>query len=166
MLENLLYVKNALGQYGQPIRIYKLRTMVPDADKEQPDISFEQWSNLGKIEGDPRVTTLGKLLRRYWIDELPQLVNLLRGDISLVGIRPLHKDTTARYPPDHLDHIQQHKPGLFGIQYAHDDIESFEDMVDVEAAYLKQKDRSPLLTDIKYFLKVCYAIIVKGVRSK
>ena len=78
------------GYRGEPFRIYKLRTMVPDAAALQHRLESDQGDRVFfKLADDPRVTRLGRLLRRASIDELPQLINVIRGDMSLIGPRPL-----------------------------------------------------------------------------
>ena len=79
-----------VGKDGKLIRVYKMRTMHPYAEYLQSYV-FEKQSlqEGGKFKDDFRVSTLGRLMRRFWIDELPMLVNLFRGDLKLVGVRPL-----------------------------------------------------------------------------
>jgi len=85
----LLFVQERLGRYGQPFRIYKFRTMV--------DGAVHLGAGLDTYEGDPRVTAVGKILREYHLDELPQLFNVMRGEMSLVGPRPLLMSSLATY---------------------------------------------------------------------
>ncbi len=87
-----------VGRHGQRFSIYKFRTMVPDAEaiKDSLRDSNEVWGGLFKIAEDPRVTRVGRLLRKTGLDELPQLVNILRGEMSLVGPRPLVIDEDER----------------------------------------------------------------------
>src|SRR5690606_34115599 len=79
------------GRYGKPFRMYKFRTMVTDAEARQKDLEAknEMSGPVFKIESDPRIFPFGRFLRKWSIDELPQLVNILRGEMSLVGPRPL-----------------------------------------------------------------------------
>lgn len=85
----ILFVQERLGQYGQPFYIYKFRTMV--------DGAVHMGAGFDTFEGDPRVTSVGKFLREYHLDELPQLFNVLRGEMSLVGPRPLLMSSLATY---------------------------------------------------------------------
>ena len=98
-----LFRQTRIGQGGRPFRIYKLRTMRCGA--VGPDVTASQ---------DPRVTRLGRLLRRTSLDELPQLWNVLRGDMTLVGPRPETPGLAERYPPD-CRWIFAHRPGLTGV---------------------------------------------------
>jgi lipopolysaccharide/colanic/teichoic acid biosynthesis glycosyltransferase len=85
------FVQVRIGKDSKQFRIYKLRTMVPDADARLTALLEEQGtgdSPLFKVANDPRITPVGRILRRYSIDELPQLVNVLKGEMSLVGPRP------------------------------------------------------------------------------
>jgi lipopolysaccharide/colanic/teichoic acid biosynthesis glycosyltransferase len=85
----ILFVQERLGRHGQPFRIYKFRTMV--------DGAVHLGTGLDTYEGDPRVTAVGKFLREYHLDELPQLFNVIRGEMSLVGPRPLLMSSLATY---------------------------------------------------------------------
>jgi exopolysaccharide biosynthesis polyprenyl glycosylphosphotransferase len=105
-----------VGKKGKKFRCYKLRTMVDNADghKETLRQSNERNGPFFKMENDPRVTRCGRLLRKYSIDELPQLVNVLRGDMSLVGPRPHPVDDYERYTLEHLRRLDV-KPGITGL---------------------------------------------------
>jgi lipopolysaccharide/colanic/teichoic acid biosynthesis glycosyltransferase len=85
----IFFVQERLGRYGKPFRIYKFRTMV--------DGAVHLGTGLDTFEGDPRVTAVGQVLREYHLDELPQLFNVLRGEMSLVGPRPLLMSSLATY---------------------------------------------------------------------
>ncbi len=86
----IVYRWNVIGIGGHPFRGYKFRTMVPDADQLKPTLMHlnEMIGPVFKMERDPRMTSLGRVLRRYSLDELPQLWSVLKGDMSLVGPRP------------------------------------------------------------------------------
>src|SRR6266478_2781523 len=105
-----------VGKKGKKFRCYKLRTMVDDADahKERLRKVNERNGPFFKMENDPRVTRCGRLLRKYSIDEVPQLVNVLRGDMSLVGPRPHPIDDYERYTLEHLRRLDV-KPGITGL---------------------------------------------------
>src|SRR5690349_18634582 len=86
----MFFVQDRTGYRGKPFRLYKLRTMVPDAEARKAELAHlndRQWPDF-KIAHDPRVTRIGRVLRATSIDELPQLFNVLRGQMSLVGPRP------------------------------------------------------------------------------
>ena len=110
------FTQTRVGKDGQPFRIYKFRTMVVDAEARLAALRAANDSDgvLFKIRRDPRITSIGGWLRRWSFDELPQLVNVLRGDMSLVGPRPALPEEAAMY----ADHVRRRlvvKPGLTGI---------------------------------------------------
>jgi exopolysaccharide biosynthesis polyprenyl glycosylphosphotransferase len=112
----VIYSALRVGKKGKKFRCYKLRTMVDDADahKETLREANERHGPFFKMENDPRVTRCGRWLRKYSVDELPQLVNVLGGDISLVGPRPHPVDDYERYSLEHLRRLDV-KPGLTGL---------------------------------------------------
>lgn len=111
-----LFVQTRVGKGGEPFKIYKFRTMVVDAEARLAEIRAENESDgvLFKIRRDPRITALGARLRKWSLDELPQLINVLRGEMSLVGPRPALPEEAARY----ASHVRRRlvvKPGLTGM---------------------------------------------------
>ncbi len=112
----VIYSALRVGKKGKKFRCYKLRTMVDDADahKEKLREANERNGPFFKMANDPRVTWCGRWLRKYSIDELPQLVNVLRGDMSLVGPRPHPVDDYERYDLEHLRRLDV-KPGITGL---------------------------------------------------
>jgi exopolysaccharide biosynthesis polyprenyl glycosylphosphotransferase len=111
-----LYVADRVGLKGRRFRCYKLRTMVADADFQKENLrgANDRHGPFFKMEKDPRITGLGAWLRKYSLDELPQLWNVLRGDISLVGPRPHPIDDYKRYAIEHLRRLDV-SPGLTGL---------------------------------------------------
>ena len=103
------------GRHGRPFRMLKFRTMVPDAEEQLADlVPFDQLDEpMFKLSDDPRVTRVGRFLRRWSLDELPQLVNVLRGEMSLVGPRPEQVELVERYTPEQRLRVAV-KPGLTG----------------------------------------------------
>ena len=112
----LIYRALRVGRKGQRFCCYKFRTMVSDADhlKERLRILNQREGPCFKIAQDPRVTGVGRFLRRYSLDELPQLWNVVRGDMSLVGPRPHPLDDFARYEVDHFARLDV-TPGMTGL---------------------------------------------------
>ena len=113
------FVQPRFGRYGRTFRLLKFRTMVPDADERLsahlaacPDRTAE-WERSAKLRHDPRITRAGRLLRRLSLDELPQLINVLRGDMSLVGPRPVPLVERERYGEAFLLYCRV-RPGLTG----------------------------------------------------
>jgi exopolysaccharide biosynthesis polyprenyl glycosylphosphotransferase len=110
------FTQTRVGKDGHVFKIYKFRTMVVDAERHRAQLLASNDSDgvLFKLRKDPRVTAFGVHLRRWSIDELPQFLNVLRGDMSLVGPRPAVPDEVARY----ADHVRRRlvvKPGLTGL---------------------------------------------------
>lgn len=163
---NLIYHKKCLGKNNKPITIYKIRTMEPEADKNLEKIINEKYDSLGKPMEDPRITPAGKILRKYWIDELPQIYNLIKGDIKLVGIRPKSKKSWEIYPPRIMEESLKQKPGFFGIQYASPYSENFNDNLRHMEDYLGEWKESPFKTDMRYFLKITQNIAKNKMRGR
>ena len=116
----VFYRQKRIGRRGLPIRILKFRTMVPDADKilkehlaADPALA-EEWQERQKLQNDPRITKIGAFIRRTSLDELPQLWNVLTGDLSLVGPRPIVTDEIIKYG-DAFDLYCRVRPGLSGL---------------------------------------------------
>ena len=111
-----LFRQTRVGKDGRPFTVLKFRTMVPDAEQRKAALAglSDADSVLFKIQADPRVTRVGRWLRRWSLDELPQLLNVLLGEMSLVGPRPALPDETERY----ADHVRRRlvvKPGITGL---------------------------------------------------
>ena len=113
----IIFRQTRVGQNGKVIRIWKFRSMVPNADEVlqqllQDERYWAEWSKNQKIENDPRITRVGNFLRKTSLDELPQLVNVLKGDMSLVGPRPLVQGELEKFGG--LKLYQRVKPGITG----------------------------------------------------
>lgn len=112
------YRQERVGKGGRIFSMWKLRTMVPDADKrlkeylEINDEARREWEAFQKLKSDPRITQLGHFLRKSSLDELPQLWNVLKGEMSLVGPRPMMPDQSALYP-GHAYYAL--RPGITGL---------------------------------------------------
>lgn len=153
------------GKDGKLINVYKFRTMHPYAEFLQQYI-YEK-NNLqegGKFKDDFRISTMGKFMRRYWIDELPMLYNLLKGDIKLIGVRPLSKQYLSLYSEEVKEERGKHKPGLIPPFYA-DLPKTLDEIMASELRYLQQFTQKPLATDTRYFLKSCKQILINNARS-
>jgi lipopolysaccharide/colanic/teichoic acid biosynthesis glycosyltransferase len=155
-----------IGHHGRIINIYKFRTMYPFSEFIQKDV-FEE-NNLdasGKFLNDFRITSWGRILRKYFIDEIPQLYNWLRSDINLVGVRAISKHYYSLYPKDLQELRINFKPGLIPPYYA-DMPTTFEEIVESEVRYLQKKKEKPIVTNMIYFVKALINIIFSGARSK
>lgn len=115
-----LFGHRRVGQGGRDFTCWKFRTMVPDAEARLARLlascpeAAREWAETHKLADDPRVTRFGRLLRRLSLDELPQLWNVLRGDMSLVGPRPVVADELERYGPDRGAYLAL-RPGITGL---------------------------------------------------
>jgi undecaprenyl-phosphate galactose phosphotransferase len=116
----ILFAHRRIGRGGRPFYCYKFRTMVPNAQEVLEDLlardpqARAEWERDRKLRADPRVTRLGHWLRRLSFDELPQLFNILRGDMSLVGPRPVVEEELERYGPARI-YYEMVRPGLTGL---------------------------------------------------
>ncbi len=154
-----------LGQNGKVIYIKKLRTMHPYSEYLQEYVyKTSDLQDGGKFKNDFRVTTWGRVLRALWIDELPQLHNFLKGEVSLVGVRALSEHYFSLYPKEMQELRLKLKPGLMPPFYT-DMPSSFEEIVESERRYILAKMKKPLATDFKYFWIGVWNIIVKRARS-
>ena len=118
----------------------------------------------GKIKDDPRINSVGRLCRKYWLDEIPMLYNLLRGDIKIVGVRPLSAHYLSLYPKAFQDFRNRFQPGLLPPYYA-DLPKTLDEIIASEERYLKAYEKSGILTDLKYLYKIIYNIVFRGSRS-
>ncbi len=154
----VLYVAPRAGRKGHPFACYKFRTMVAEADRLK-DILRSRNQRSGpffKIKDDPRITHFGRFLRRYSLDELPQLWNVLRGDMSLVGPRPHPLDDVSGYAMEHLPRLDV-TPGLTGLwQVTARTNPSFETGVDLDLAYI---DGWSLGMDLRILWKTAGAVL-------
>ncbi|WP_169732771.1 undecaprenyl-phosphate galactose phosphotransferase WbaP [Azospirillum halopraeferens] len=116
----VLYGHTRIGSNGRPFRCLKFRTMVPDAEAVLARVldadpeRRREWEADHKLRGDPRVTRIGRFLRAYSLDELPQLINVVRGEMSLVGPRPVTRDELERFGEEVAFYLQA-KPGITGL---------------------------------------------------
>lgn len=140
---SILYSQDRVGLNGKIFKMYKFRTMVPDAEEilekllEQEEYR-RQWDNNNKLENDPRITTVGKIIRITNIDETPQFINILKGDMSLVGPRPLIPGELEGHGGDPI--YQSVKPGLTGIWACSKRYEvDYDKRLDLEYSYIKNR---------------------------
>lgn len=168
MNENLYGPMIALprvGKGGKIIKVYKLRTMHPYSEFIQDYVyKLHDLQDGGKFKNDFRITSWGAVCRKIWLDELPMLINFLRGDMKLVGVRPLSRQYFELYREDVRERRIKYKPGLIPPFYA-DMPADLEGIQASELKYLDSFDRHPLLTDIKYFFKSFWNIGFHKVRS-
>lgn len=162
-----MFVKlNRVGKNGKQFKFYKLRTMHPYSEFLQEYI-YNRYSlqEGGKFKHDIRITTLGRVARKYWLDELPMIINLLKGDMKLVGVRPISQHYFSLYSKELQEARVRHKPGLLPPFYA-DMPKTLEEIEASEMRYLKMCDnKGTLYADFIYFWRIVYTIIFKRARS-
>ncbi|MCK5050760.1 MAG: sugar transferase [Candidatus Cloacimonetes bacterium] len=156
-----------IGKDSEILYIYKFRTMHAYSEYLQKYI-FDNYG--GTIDGDGfqndfRITSWGKVFRKLWIDELPQLLNWLRGDISLVGVRALSEHKFSLYSEEMQKLRIQFKPGIVPPFYV-DLPKNLDELQQSERKYLEKYQKRPIRTQFEYFFKAWWNILVRGVRSK
>ncbi len=132
----VLFRQVRYGYRGRPFYIWKFRSMVPDADAQQHTVKNEASGLIFKNEADPRITRVGRFLRRTSLDELPQFLNVLKGEMSLVGTRPPVLKEVAKYSRRHWQRLAI-KPGMTGKWQTsgRSTIKDFEQIVDMDLHY-------------------------------
>ncbi|MCT3247365.1 sugar transferase [Lactiplantibacillus plantarum] len=136
----VFYVQKRVGRNGKLFNIYKFRSMIVNADQKIDKLveKNEIDGAMFKIKNDPRITGVGKFLRKYSLDELPQLLNVLRGDMSLVGPRPPLEREVQKYTKYDMQRLMV-TPGCSGLwQVSGRNDLSFEEMVQLDIDYIKQ----------------------------
>jgi exopolysaccharide biosynthesis polyprenyl glycosylphosphotransferase len=148
------------GIDGRPFEMLKFRTMRTDAEERLSEVvRLEELAEpMFKVDGDPRITPVGRVLRRLSLDEAPQLWNVLRGDMSIVGPRPEQLEMVERYGPEHLFRLQI-KPGMTGPMQVHGRGElTFAERLAVEADYI---DNVSILRDLR-ILALTLPVVIRG----
>lgn len=149
---------------GRIIKAHKVRSMYPYSEYLQKRVYEENdLASSGKINKDYRISNWGGFCRKYWLDEFPQIIDWLRGDIKLVGIRALSRHYYSLYPQEYKDLFIQVKPGLIPPLFD-ENTADFDEIVKVESTYLKKYLKNPFRTDVEYFFKTMNHIL-KGTRS-
>jgi lipopolysaccharide/colanic/teichoic acid biosynthesis glycosyltransferase len=154
----VLFCQQRSGHGGKPFTFYKFRSMVKNADelKDELRIFNERQGPAFKMANDPRVTAVGRFIRKWSLDELPQFFNVLKGDMSLVGPRPLPCEETLRQDPWHSKRLEV-TPGitcLWQVYARHD--ESFERWVRLDIEYASKQS---LVLDLTLLLKTLPAVV-------
>jgi exopolysaccharide biosynthesis polyprenyl glycosylphosphotransferase len=136
---HILYAQTRCGLRGKPFTMYKFRSMVVDAEQQKYRVKNELKGFLFKNANDPRVTRIGRFIRKTSLDELPQFWNVLTGDMSLVGTRPPTVDEVKQYSENHWLRLNV-KPGITGEWqvYGRSSVKDFEDVVQLDLSYQKR----------------------------
>ena len=137
----IFFTQVRVGYHGRKFKLYKFRTMVNDAESKLDDLTKmnEQSGPVFKIGNDPRITSVGRWLRKYSIDELPQLYNVIKGDMNLVGPRPPIPSEVKRYKPEWHKRLNM-KPGITGLWQisGRNEIVDFDDWVKLDLKYINE----------------------------
>ena len=157
-----------IGKDGREFKVYKLRTMHSYAEYLQAYVyDANNLDEGGKFKDDFRVSGLGKFLRRFWLDELPMLFNLLKGDMKLVGVRPLSRHYFSLYTEELQQMRTRFKPGLIPPYYAWNPTpKTLEDVQENEMEYLRKCELHPYWTDFAYFFRAMHNIVWRRARSQ
>lgn len=156
--ERVIFKQLRVGVHGKPFYMYKFRSMISDAELLKKTLieKNEATGPVFKMRNDPRVTTFGKFIRKTSMDELPQLVNVLKGEMSLVGPRPPLPDEVAQYTDYQMQRLEV-VPGLtcYWQVNGRSDI-PFEEWVDMDIQYIRQRG---FWLDIKLILKTIIVLL-------
>jgi lipopolysaccharide/colanic/teichoic acid biosynthesis glycosyltransferase len=153
----IFYSQIRCGHQGQPFKIWKFRSMVANAETLQHLVKNEAEGLIFKNENDPRVTRVGRFLRRTSLDEFPQFLNVLWGEMSLVGTRPPTEKEVAEYTSRHHQRLEV-KPGITGEWQARgrSNVKDFEDIVAMDLRYQQQWSVS---YDIRLIIETALAVV-------
>lgn len=148
-----------IGKHGKKIEIYKFRTMIDNAEEEIKNFTEEQKKEFAenfKLENDPRVTRVGKILRKTSLDELPQIINILKGEMSIIGPRPIVESELEKYGNNQRKFLSV-APGLTGYWAANgrSDV-SYEERMALELYYVENRS---LILDLKIFFKTIGSVL-------
>lgn len=162
----MLIKLHRVGKGGKMFNVFKFRTMHAYAEYLQTYVyENNDLDTGGKFNNDYRVTEWGRILRKTWLDELPMLVNILRGELKIVGVRPLSRQYFELYDHDLQQLRIKYKPGLLPPFYV-DMPETLEEIQESERRYLEAYAKHPFRTDWNYFWRIVGNILFKGKRSK
>lgn len=154
----VMYLHERVGWRGKPLYIYKFRSMVVNADELMEQFTPEQKKEFAenyKLQDDPRVTKIGKLLRKTSLDELPQLINILKGEMSFVGPRPITQAETEFFGSDR-ELLLSVKPGLTGYWASHGrSTITYKERIAMELYYVTHRS---VLLDIKIIFRTFIAV--------
>lgn len=155
----VLFRQERMGQHGRIFELIKFRTMCADAEEKKADLFKKNEMNgaVFKLKDDPRVTKVGRFLRKTSLDEFPQFINVLKGEMSLVGTRPPTIEEVEKYRPEHLKRIAA-KPGITGMWQVsgRNKIQDFDRIVELDCQYL---DHWRFWEDIKILAKTVFVVL-------
>lgn len=156
----LIFKQQRVGKNGRLFNIYKIRSMYTDAEKRKAELMDQNKMDglMFKMDNDPRITKVGKFIRKYSIDELPQFWNVVKGDMSLIGTRPPTVDEFEQYESRHKRRLSM-RPGITGMWQVsgRSDIQDFEEVVKLDCKYI---DSWSIMLDIKILLKTVKVVLL------
>lgn len=161
--DSIFYTQERIGKNDKKFKIIKFRSMVVNADEElakmlEKEEHKNKWDEDQKIDNDPRITKVGKVLRRTSLDELPQFINVLKGDMSIIGPRPLVPGELRKHHGNH-EIYESVKPGITGWWGCHGrSCTTYKARLELEYYYV---EHFGLITDIKCFFLTIFSVICK-----
>jgi hypothetical protein len=163
--DGLLIKIKKVGLNGSPLYCYKLRTMHSYANYLHDYILGNlRIDNNGKVVGDFRVPGWGRIFRKMWLDEMPQLLNILKGELTFIGLRHLSSGFLQLYPEDWRNERMKLRPGFVPPYYA-DCPKTFEGIIESEKKYYRLKKKYPITTDVYYFVRVVISFLTMKART-
>lgn len=160
----VFYSHERIGRGGKPFRCYKFRSMYPNADRRLKELLAKdpalrsEWQCSFKLKNDPRITPIGRFLRKTSLDELPQFWNVIKGDLSVVGPRPVIREEVRKFMGTKANKILSIRPGLTGPWQVsgRNDVDSYSKRIALDEAYV---DQQSLLLDLQLIAKTVPAML-------
>ena len=160
---NIFYGHTRIGKNGKPFKVLKFRSMYMNADKKLKEIlesnpeAKKEWEQNFKLKNDPRITPIGKFLRKSSLDELPQFINSLKGDMSVVGPRPVVQEELDKYYKDKAEIYKKVRPGVTGYWQVEGRSDTdYEERVKMDEEYIKNQS---FLWDLKIIFQTIKVMI-------
>ena len=161
---NIFFVHSRIGKDGKNFNLYKFRTMKHSRDKILAEYFNNHpkekiyWDENQKLKNDPRITRIGYFLREFSLDELPQIFNVLKGDMSFIGPRPILDSEKKKYDRN-FDYYKKVKPGMSGLwQVSGRNDTSYDDRIKFDVEYIQKQS---FILDLKIFLKTFYVVFTR-----
>ena len=158
----VFFKQTRVGRNGEEFEVYKLRTMIVDAETQLENVRHLNEANgpIFKIKDDPRITRVGRSLRKSSIDELPQFINVLRGEMSIVGPRPALPSEVEQWKPE-LRHRLRVQPGITGMWQVGGRLDGQSESDDYGQLDLYYVDNWTLVTDLVIILRTIPAVLLQ-----
>ena len=160
---SIIYGHERVGKDGKKFKMLKFRSMCMNADKKLKEIlkndskAKEEWEKTFKLKNDPRITPIGKFLRKTSLDELPQFINVLKGEMSVVGPRPVVEEELKKYYKDKAELYKSVKPGVTGYWQVEGRSDTdYNERIKMDEYYIKNRS---FLMDLKIILKTIKVMI-------